>query len=79
MTAKRFTYIDGFEDNGEYITPYHVVELLNELHEENQSIKKHIRELYKYVKFDVDNEIEVYPKELLGCIVDILKIIGDVE
>ena len=55
------------------------MELLNELHEENQSIKKHIRELYKYVKFDVDNEIEVYPKELLGCIVDILKIIGDVE
>lgn len=54
-------------------------DLLNELHEENQSIKKHIEELYKYVKIDVDNEIEVYPKALLNGIVDILKIIGDVE
>lgn len=70
-----------------------IVELLNELSEENeqckmmiatlleenQLIKKHIRELYKYVKIDVDNEMEVYPKALLGGIVDILKIIGDVE
>lgn len=70
-----------------------VVTLLNELSEENeqckmmiatlleenQSIKKHIGELYKYVKIDVDNEIEVYPKALLEGIVDILKIIGDVE
>ena len=39
-----------------------ICELLNELHEENQSIKKHIGELYKYVKIDVDNEIEVYPR-----------------
>lgn len=53
--------------------------LLNHLYEENQSIKKHIGELYKYVKIDVDNEIEVYPKALLGSIVNILKIIGDVE
>ena len=53
--------------------------LLNELHEENQSIKKHIGELYKFVKIDVDNEIEVYPKALLEYIVNILKIIGDVE
>ena len=35
MTAKRFIYTtDGFEDNGKYITPYYVVELLNELHDE---------------------------------------------
>lgn len=47
--------------------------------EENQSIKKHIEELYKYVKIDVDNEIEVYPKALLEGIVNILKIIGDLE
>lgn len=42
MTYKRFTYIafDGFEDNGEYITPYQVVDLLNELHEENQALKQ---------------------------------------
>ena len=43
MTAKRFTYIDGFEDNGEYITPYHVVELLNELHEENDVLKQELK------------------------------------
>ena len=53
--------------------------VLNELHEENQSLKKHISELYENVKFDVDNEIEVYPKVLLEYIVNILKIIGDVE
>lgn len=41
MTAKRFTYIlfDGFEDNGEYITPHTVVEILNELHEENEELR----------------------------------------
>ena len=89
MTVKRFTFeiktqgnkaYTQWYDNGKPINSAETLcELLNELHEENQSIKKHIRELYKYVKFDVDNEIEVYPKELLGCIVDILKIIGDVE
>lgn len=38
MTDKRFAYIlfDGFEDNGEYITPHQVVKLLNKLYEENQ-------------------------------------------
>ena len=54
-------------------------EELNELHEENQSIKKHIKELYNMVKVDVDNEIEVYPKTLMEYILNILKIIGDVE
>ena len=31
MSGKRFTYIpfDGFEDNGEFITPHQVVDLLN--------------------------------------------------
>lgn len=52
-------------------------DLLNELYEENQSIQKHIRELYKFVKIDVDNEIEVYPEILLEHISSILKIIGD--
>lgn len=38
MTYKRFEYIsfDGFTDNGEYITPYQVVKLLNEQHEQIQ-------------------------------------------
>lgn len=52
---------------------------LNELYEENQSIKKHIGELYKYVKIDVDDGIEVYPKVMLEYIINILNIIGDVE
>lgn len=84
----------GICDYGEPIGSLrNICELLNELSEENeqckmmiatlleenQSIKKHIGELYKYVKIDVDNEIEVYPKVLLEGIVDILKIIGDVE
>lgn len=54
-------------------------DLLNELYEENQLIKKNIREFYKFVKIDVDNEIEVYPKALLENIVNILKIIGDLN
>lgn len=54
-------------------------DLLNELYEENQLIKKNIRELYKFVKVEVDNEIEVYPKAMLGGIVNILKIMGDLE
>lgn len=53
--------------------------LMNELHEENQLIKKNIRELYKIVKIDVDNEIEVYPKVLFKHLCNILKIIGDLE
>lgn len=90
MTAKRFTFDEDvnedymyemgvFSDNGELMETTDVLNCLNNLHEENQSIKKHIRELYKNVKFDVDNEIEVYPKVLLEYIVNILKIIGDVE
>lgn len=89
MTVKRFTlaYADydwwaicDKENPTELgISGEDVVELLNELHEENQVLKKHIRELYRIVKIDVDNEIEVYPKVLLEYIVNILKIIGDVE
>ena len=64
---------------GEAIYVNSVVECLNNLHEENQTIKKHIKELYNMVKIDVDNEIEVYPKTLMEYILNILKIIGDVE
>lgn len=56
-----------------------IVGILNELAEENTMLKGHIKELYRLVKFDVDNGIEVYPKVLLEYIVNILKIIGDVE
>ena len=87
MTEKRFkeVYPDiirsnyNFTDNGKGISDKEVVDLLNELHEENQSIKKHIEELYEKTKIDVDNGIEVYPKTLLEYILNILKIIGDVE
>lgn len=66
-------------DNGEWITYGEIVELLNELYNENQLLKKHIRELYNYVKIDVDNKIEVYPETLLKGIINILKKIGDIE
>lgn len=47
MTEKRFNYIpfDGFEDNGKELSAYEVLEILNELHEENQSLHKTIEEL----------------------------------
>ena len=69
----------AIRDYEELINQEEICDVLNELHEENQSIKKHIGELYKIVKFDVGNEIEGYPKVLLEYIVNILKIIGDVE
>lgn len=56
-----------------------VLFLLNALHEENDFLKKHITELYDMIKIDVDNGIEVYPKTLMEYILNILKIIGDVE
>ena len=80
--TKRFTNHDDTiidTDGEQLISTDEIVDKMNELHEENQSIKKHIGELYKFVKIDVDNEIEVYPKALLEYIVNILKIIGDVE
>ena len=48
--SKRFTYImcDGFEEYGEYITPYKVVTLLNEYYEENKELKEFIRNLTNY-------------------------------
>ena len=52
-------------------------EEVQRLDAENQSIKKHIKELYDMVKVDVDNEIEVYPKILMEYILNILKIISD--
>lgn len=90
---KRLIGIEDIETNRVCVTIEENIRLLNELNdeneqckmmiatllEENQLIKKHIEELYKFVKIDVDNEIEVYPKVLLEGIVDILKIIGDVE
>ena len=79
--TKRFTLADiGFVyDNYNLLGMKEIVELLNILHEENQSMKKHIGELYGMIKVDVDNGIEAYPKILLEYIQNILKIIGDVE
>ena len=61
MNAKRFIYIDGFEDNGEYITPYHVVELLNEQHETIQRLKQNIDEL---LSINVEEELLKENEEL---------------
>lgn len=78
MTEKRFTS-DKWQvyNNGTVLTVDETVELLNMLHEENQSLKKHIGELNEMIKFDVDNGIEVYPKILLEYIQNILKIISE--
>ena len=51
---------------------------MNALNDENEQLKQQIKDLYKFVKYDVDNEIDVYPKSILEHLVDILKIIGDV-
>lgn len=84
MTEKRFI-LEEFglnfivNDNGRNLTARKTVDILNELHDENEQLKQQIRDLYKFVKCDVDNEIDVYPKSILGYLVNILKIIGDVE
>ena len=41
MTTERFNYVafDGFEDNGKELSAYDVLEILNELHEENQILR----------------------------------------
>ena len=56
-----------------------VVIRLMDLTTENKQLKQQIKDLYKFVKYDVDNEIDVYPKSILEHLVNILKIIGDVE
>ena len=40
--SKRFKYVmfDGFMDNGEYMHPSRVVELLNNFYEENERLKQ---------------------------------------
>ena len=49
MSEKRFEYIplDGFEDNGEFITPHQVVNLLNEYYEENMELKSKSKMIYE--------------------------------
>ena len=63
MTYKRFTYIpfDGFEDNGEFITPYQVVKLLNELHKENDALKQVLKT--KVVVNRQYEELQILKKE----------------
>lgn len=48
------------------------------LEEEYEELKKQIKDLYKFVKYAVDNEIDVYLESILGHLVTILKIRGDV-
>lgn len=51
MTYKRFTYIpfDGFKDLDKELDAYEVLNLLNELHEENQELKKEVKDLKQAV------------------------------
>lgn len=66
MTEKRFTLelydgtnrIKAIKDNGEIIHPPKVVELLNELHEENDELKQQLKHLRK-----LSNELYMETKE----------------
>lgn len=80
----------GFEDELDCIRIVNALNDLEELRkengriankylEENEWLKSEIQKLYNFVKIDVDNNIEVYPKSLMEPILEILKIIGDVE
>lgn len=73
-------------DNNKKMTYGEVETLLNNLTDENKQLKQEngwlkseIQKLYNFVKIDVDHNIEVYPKSLMEPILEILKIIGDVE
>ena len=66
--------------NGEYEDALARLEEVNEqLKQENEWLKSEIQKLYNFVKIDVEHNIEVYPKSLMEHILEILKIIGDVE
>ena len=60
MTAKRFTLelydgtcrIKTIKDNGEVIYPPKIVELLNELHEENERLRRCINEIYTIARLE---------------------------
>lgn len=70
---KDLIHIDGDENLLD------LVEYVAILQYENEQLKQQIKDLYKFVKYDVDNGIDVYPKSILEHLVNILKIIGDVE
>ena len=83
-------YVPKFEIDGERtMSDSQILDLLNEneqlkvrlndLNDENEWLKSEIQKLYNFVKIDVDRNIEVYPKSLMEPILEILKIIGDVE
>ena len=85
MTANK-RFLRGFQsirdtkEDKEY--NFHIdnaISLLNELNDENEWLKSEIQKLYNFVKIDVEHNIEVYPKSLMELILEILKIIGDVE
>ena len=66
MTYKRFIYRmgDGFTDNGKHMNAQEVVDLLNELHEENQRLKGEIDNFIKGIqesaKLSADSIIKQY-------------------
>lgn len=72
-----YYYRREYENSNCIINQYK--EMIKELQNENEQLKQQIKDLYKFVKYDVDNEIDVYPKSILEHLVNILKIIGDVE
>ena len=65
MTEKRFTLelyegtkqIKAFKDNGKIIYPLNLVELMNELHEENQALKSDRARYEEECRLDVFKEL----------------------
>ena len=48
-------------------------EVLNELHDENQELRKFIMDLQNMIQFDVDNGIKTYPIKLSEYLANVLK------
>ena len=80
MTYKRFNYVafDGFTDNEEFITPYQVVKLLNELHEENTMLKLQV-ETKLFSRRELEKENEQLKKENQGIQDKVMRLLDYVE
>lgn len=74
MTTKRFdsVYYEDFcrviTDNGKEINPLQVVELLNELHEENQEIKDILNELNSIENFWDSSLLQKYISKIANVL-----------
>jgi len=90
MTEKRFTLDDESDiiefdwNTNEFVDEFrwgdgkswdNVCNRLNELHDENQQLRKFIMDLQNMIQFDVDNGIKTYPKTLSEYLANALKVV----